>query len=139
MNVEFLKDWRILIFFYIVCTGIWGVVQKFASMKLNTLTLSFVSITSALLVVSIASLKELQFDSKEGILTAALGGALGGMATIAFYGALRRAPANIVIPLSSLSIVITVILSHFVLKETIGMRQVVGIVFGMFAIFLLSK
>lgn len=139
--MDWLKDWRCLILFYIVLAGVWGVVQKFASMKLNTMTLSFVSITSAALVVIIASIsmKNLQFSSFKGVSTAALGGVLGGVATIAFYGALRKAPASIVVPLGSLSLVITVILAHFFLKETIGMKHMAGILFGILAIILLSR
>lgn len=136
--MDWFKDWRFLIIFYIVCTGIWGVVQKLASMKLNTMTLSFVAVISASLVVAVASIKGLQFHSLKGVLTAVLGGFLGGVATIALYGALRRAPASIVIPLSSLSVVITVILSYFFLKETIGIRHIAGIIFGILAIFLLT-
>jgi transporter family protein len=137
--MDYFKDWRFLILLYIVCAGIWGVVQKCASMKLNTMTLSFVSVMSGAIVVSIASIKELQFGSLKGVLIASFGGVLGGIAAIAFYGALRKAPASIVIPLSSLSLVITVVLSYFFLREVIEIRHIAGIVLAILAIFLLTS
>ena len=136
---ELLTDWRILVFVYIVCTGVWGVVQKFASTHLNTATLSFVSVGCALLIVIAVSIKQLRLYPLKSVFIAAFGGVLGGVASVALYGALRRAPASVVIPLSSLSLVITVILSHIFLRETLGIRHIAGIISGLLAIFLLTK
>ncbi len=137
--MDLLKDWRFLIFVYIILAGVWGVVQKVASAELNVMTLSFVSFLSAAFVVTLLTFKGVELYSTKGVLTAVIGGVLGGIATIAFYGALKNAPVSLVVPLSSMSILVTVILAHFVLKESISLRHFAGIALGTVAIILLSK
>ena len=130
-------DWRFYIVLYIILSGIWGVLAKSASNRIDVLTQTFVATMGASLVVIAATFRSLQWQSTLGISIATIAGILGGFSTIIFYAALRRAPANIVIPLSSLYIVLTVILSFFFLRETIHLKQFAGILLGLLAIFLI--
>lgn len=134
-----LADWRVLVVVYIACSGVWGVLAKVAATRLGPLTSSFVAVTTATAVVAAISLRDLRWQSGSGILAAAAGGALGGVASLVLYGALRHGPASIVLPLSSLYLVLTVLLSWVFLGESIGVRQVTGIVLGLVAIVLLWK
>lgn len=136
---EWLKDWRFFIFLYIICSGVWSLLAKFASVRLGTSTTAFVSVTSAAVVVAIAAFRGLRWQPGCGLAAAMAGGVLGGFASLAFYGALRQAPASVVLPLSSLYLVLTVILSHFFLGESIGVRQLIGIAFGLVAVTLLAR
>ncbi len=131
-------NWRILIVAYIVISGIWGTVAKYASDRLDhPLTMSFVAVTAAWLTIAVAAVPKLQLHSKVGLSAAAATGFLGGLCVILFYGALRQAPASLVIPLSSLYIVLTVFLSYLFLGESLNLRHVAGIVLGLVSIFLL--
>jgi transporter family protein len=132
-------DWRLLILVYIFITGVWGVLVKIASMHLNPFTATFTALTSAWITVAIFSFSKLDFHAHIGVLVAAGCGALGSFSTILFYGALKQAPANVVIPLSTLYISITVVLSFLFLGEGITPKQLGGIILGFIAIVLLTS
>jgi uncharacterized membrane protein len=132
-------DWRFLIILYLILTGVWGVVAKVSASRLNPFTATFIGVTSCWIVVTLASFSRLQLGSKVGIAAAITCGIISGVGALAFYGALKNAPAGIIIPLSSLYVVITVVLAHFLLGETIGLRQAAGIVLGIISIVLLVK
>ena len=136
--MEVLKDWRLLIIIYLFVMGIWGVLIKIASTYLNPYTMTFVALTSAWVTVGAISFFKLNWQSNFGVAMAAFCGCLGGISALLFYHILKMAPASIVIPLSSLYIVVTVILSFLFLYEPLGVKKIFGIVFGLIAIKLLT-
>jgi len=136
--VEFFQNWRIWMIVYLVLLGVWGVMVKVASVRLNALTVTFVSTTAAWLTVVLFSLPRLNFSSRFGVSIAVLCGVIGGITSIIFYGVLKYAPASIVIPLTTLYILVTVVLSYALLGETISLRQAAGILLGIAAVFLLT-
>jgi len=136
--VEFFQNWRIWMIVYLVLLGVWGVLVKVASVRLNALTVTFVSTTAAWLTVVLFSLPRLNFSSRFGVSIAVLCGVIGGITSIIFYGVLKYAPASIVIPLTTLYILVTVVLSYALLGETISLRQAAGILLGIAAVFLLT-
>lgn len=133
------NDWRFLIVVYLCLTGVWGVLIKIALNYLNPYTMSFVALTSAWITVGVISFSKLNWQSNFGITMAVICGCLGGVSAVLFYHVLKMAPASIVIPVSSLYIVITVILSYFFLCEPLDVRKIIGIVFGLIAIRLLTS
>ena len=136
--MEIFQNWRIWILVYLVLLGVWGVMVKVASVRLNALTVTFVSTTAAWLTVVFFSLPRLNFSSRFGDSIALLCGVIGGITSIIFYGVLKYAPASIVIPLTTLYILVTVVLSYAFLGETISLRQAAGILLGIAAVFLLT-
>lgn len=132
-------DWRLLILIYLVITGVWGVLVKIAATHLNPLTATFTALTSAWITVAIFSFSKLSWQSGVGVLTAAVCGFLGSISAIIFYSALKQAPANVVVPLSSLYVFVTVILAYIFLGETMTSKQVIGIILGFIAIILLTS
>ena len=136
--MEFFQNWRIWMIVYLVLLGVWGVMVKVASVRLNALTVTFVSTTAAWLTVVLFSLPRLNFSSRFGVSIAVLCGVIGGITSIIFYGVLKYAPASIVIPLTTLYILVTVVLSYALLGETISLRQAAGILLGIAAVFLLT-
>ena len=136
--MEILKDWRLLIIIYLFLAGIWGVLVKVASTNLNPYTMSFVALTSACLTVTVFSFTKLNWQSNFGVIMAAVCGCLGGISSLLFYHIIKKAPASIVVPVSSLYIVVTVVLSYFFLGEPISIKKILGIVFGLIAIALLT-
>lgn len=137
--MDIFNNWRLLIFWYLIVTGVWGVLVKLASARLNLFTLSFVAGTSAWFTVIVFSFTKLSWQSGVGILTAVLCGILGGISIIIFYGALKLAAANVVIPLSSLYVFVTVVLSYIFLGETITLKHLLGIILGFIAVVLLAS
>ena len=136
--MEFFQNWRTWMIVYLVLLGVWGVMVKVASVRLNALTVTFVSTTAAWLTVVLFSLPRLNFSSRFGVSIAVLCGVIGGITSIIFYGVLKYAPASIVIPLTTLYVLVTVVLSYAFLGETISLRQAAGILLGIAAVFLLT-
>ncbi len=133
------QDWRSFIAVYILFAGIWGVLVKYASDSLNVSTVIFTSLTVSYFMVVLFTVNQLQWQSTVGIVAAGIGGGFAGMGNLAFFIALKQAPAAAVIPLSSLSIVVTVVLAYFFLHEVLTPRQYLGIGFGLLSIYLLAK
>ncbi len=74
----------------------------------------------------------------KGIFYAVLTGILGGTGNVFFLIALRDGKASIIVPLSSLSPVVTVLVGVTLMHEKVNRYQVIGLVLAMVAIFLLS-
>ncbi len=69
-------------------------------------------------------------------LLAGLGGCVG---TILFYQLLAREPASLVVPMTSLYPALTVVLAAAFLHEELAATRIVGIIFALTAVFLLSR
>jgi transporter family protein len=67
---------------------------------------------------------------------AAVCGVVGGFLVIIFYSVLKQAPASVVIPVSTLYVLVTVVLSYLCLGEVVTLKQVAGIVLGLVSIYL---
>jgi uncharacterized membrane protein len=137
--MEIFNNWCLLIFCYLIITGVWGVLVKLASARLNPFTLAVVAGTTAWFTVIVFSIGKLSWQSGTGIWIAAVSGIAGGISIIIFYCALKLAAANVVIPLSTLYIFVTVVLSYFFLGETMTLKHLLGIILGFIAVFLLTS
>jgi uncharacterized membrane protein len=137
--MEVLTNWRVIILIYIIITGVWGILVKVTSTYLNSYTMAFFCLSGSWLAVAAFSFLKLNLQNRFGILLALFCGMLGGISSLIFYSVLKKAPANVVIPLSSLYIVVTVTLSYFFLAETITFKKILGIIFGFLAIILLTS
>jgi len=137
--MEIFNNWRVLIFCYLIITGVWGVLVKLASARLNPFTLAVVAGTTAWLTVIVLSIGKLSWQSGTGMWIAAVSGIVGGISVIIFYCALKLAAAHVVIPLSTLYIFVTVVLSYFFLGETMTLKHILGIILGFIAVFLLTS
>ncbi len=76
-----------------------------------------------------------------GVPTAAFGlasGVAGGLATLAFFTALRRAPVAVVLPLTALYPVVAIALGVLVLGEKMTIPQAAGALLAIAAVVLLS-
>ena len=74
-----------------------------------------------------------------GITFGLLAGLAGCVGTILFYQLLVREPASLVVPLTSLYPAVTVVLAAAFLHEELAATRIVGIVFALTAVFLLSR
>lgn len=67
-----------------------------------------------------------------------LTGLLGGVGNLLFFAALAKGDASVIVPLTSLSPLVTVLVGVLALKEKLGPSQYVGLVLALVAIYLLS-
>ena len=134
-----MEGWQAPVLLYVACAGTWSVLAKVASRRLDVPTVTFITAGSAFVVMAAATARHLTFSSAGAAALAVAGGVLAGAGSLAFYRGLARGPASLVLPLSSLSIVVTVVLSRLFLGESIGPRQMAGIAFGLLSILLLAR
>jgi transporter family protein len=75
---------------------------------------------------------------KLGFSIAFLTGLLGGLGNVGFFVALEKGNASVVVPLTSLSPLVTVLVGVLVLKEKLRRPQQIGLALALVAIYLLS-
>jgi bacterial/archaeal transporter family protein len=125
----------------LIAWGVWGLAAKVATNQIGMQALLWGQIAAvALFPVYFLVFKELlplKIDAGS-IAWAIFAGALGVFGTMMLYVLLRAAPASIVIPLSALYPVVTVLLAFFFLHEELSFQRIIGIVFALAAIWLLS-
>ncbi|MFZ0388957.1 MAG: DMT family transporter [Calditrichia bacterium] len=135
---------KLWLIFAIITTsfwGVWGALIEIPEKAGFPATLGYsvwalTMIPPALVALKIINWK-LEFDGRS-ILLGSIIGFLGAGGQLILFQALRMGPAYIVFPFISLSPVVTILLSYWLLKERASKRGWVGIVLALLAIPLLS-
>lgn len=134
--------WLIYSILTLVLWGIWGAVSKVVSDHIDAYTnqaLFGVGMAPLLLLVSFSPRLKGGIQRRRGIFYAFITGILGGTGNIAFFRSLTAGgKASVVVPATSLSPVVTVLLGYFVLKERLTAVQKAGFALALVAIYLLS-
>jgi transporter family protein len=124
----------------LVLFGVWGFFPKLA--------VNYIDPKSAVLYQAIGGLfagilpiflsrTPLQYHPK-GLLFAILTGVLGVLGTFFYYYAVSKGKTSIIAPLTGLYPLITICLSIVILKESLEMRQMIGVAFAVAAVWLLA-
>lgn len=127
----------------IVAWGTWGVFSKLAVERIEQQVLvwgSLIVVPAIILVYLAASGQLVPLNMHaSGITFAALGGVGAALGTVCFYLLLARERASLTVPMTSLYPALTVLLSVLFLKEELNGLHVLGIVFALAAVALLSR
>jgi len=131
--------------FYTIITavfwGLWGFESKLLLNRASPYT-SQVLFTAGLigpaLLVLLSPKRFSGRHPRRGFFFAALTGLLAGAGNIAFFGALANGRASVVVPLTSLSPLVTVLAGVLLLKEKMRRSQYAGAALALAAIYLLS-
>jgi transporter family protein len=121
--------------------GLWGVLSKVATQRLGPQVAYLLGIFGYLPVLGIL-LYETQGKvpwQPWGWAAALAAGMSTGFALFFFFRALHHGAASVVVPLTSLYPLVTVLLSWLFLKESLNPKQLIGLVFAMAAVWLLSE
>jgi transporter family protein len=134
--------WLVYALLTIVLWGVWSTITKVIADDI-TAYVNQVLFAIGLLPVIAVVLRSRRLSGghnrRRGIFYAFLTGILGGTGNITFFNALSAGgKASIVVPATSLSPLVTVIVGYFVLKERATTSQKAGLVLAMVAIYLLS-
>ena len=133
--------WLIYTIITVVFWGLWGFESKLLVDRASPYT-SQVLYTIGLLVPAVVVLfSPKRFAGRRpgrGLFFAVLTGLLGGLGNIAFFVALAKGNASVIVPLTSLSPMVTVLVGVMVLKERMRWFQYVGLVLALVAMYLLS-
>jgi len=137
-----LPAWLVYSILTLVLWGIWGVTSKAISDDINAYTnqvLFAIGMLPLLLLVGFSPRLAGGVRRKRGIFYAFITGILGGTGNIAFFKSLMvGGKASVVVPATSLSPVVTVLMGYFVLKERLTAVQKLGFLLALAAIYLLS-
>jgi len=129
----------------LITTLFWGVWGAFSEIPKNAGfpgTLIYVVWSVTMIVPALFALANINWKlehDKKSILYGSLIGFLGAGGQLAlFTGAIENGPAYLIFPIISMSPIVTIILSYFLLKETTSRRGWLGVILAVIAIPLLS-
>jgi transporter family protein len=133
--------WFIYTIITVVFWGLWGFESKLLVDRASPYTSQVLYTIGLLVPVAIVLFSPRRFAGRRpgrGFFFAVLTGLLGGLGNIAFFVALAKGNASVIVPLTSLSPMVTVLVGVMVLKERMRWFQYVGLVLALIAMYLLS-
>ncbi len=137
-----LPAWLVYSLLTILLWGVWATTSKVISDDINAYTnqvLFAIGLIPVMLVVYRSPRLAGGSNRKIGISYAFVTGILGGTGNITFFKSLMvGGKASIVVPATSLSPVVTVMMGFFILKERLTAAQKIGLALAIAAIYLLS-
>ena len=135
------KPWLIYALITTIFWGIWGAFIEIPEKAGFPATLGYVVWSITMIIPAIAALKiinwKLETDRKS-IIYGLLIGFTGSAGQLVLFQALRTGPAYLVFPFVSLSPLVTILLSLWILKEKASTRAWIGIITALAAIPLLA-
>lgn len=125
----------------IVGWGLWGFFAKLGVTAIGRNQCLFIaySVLNLVMICYLIVTRNFQFIPDKRMIFPILTGISGAVAAIAFWTALEKLPVAILRPAAALSVMVTVVLAILFLKENLGISHVLGILFALIAIFLLSR
>jgi len=122
--------------------GIGSFIAKLATNRIGTRSFFFdllgYAVTAAIFSIVMFKPTYIYSTEKVGAFLGFIAGATGAFGGIAFYYLLTKKDASMAVPLTALYPALTVLLAILFLRESITLTKVLGILFSLVAIFLLS-
>ncbi len=121
--------------------GVWGFEAKLLVDRASPYAAQVLFTFGLVIPLAVVMLSKRRFAGGRrwpGLGYAFLTGLLGGGGNVAFYVALQGGSASTVVPLTSLSPLVTVLVGVVFLKERMNRRQYAGLALALAAIYLLS-
>jgi len=134
-------NWFIPAVLSLLLWGVWGFFQKLALIQMPPRNVYIFTIIG-MMIVSLSVLVSLGFKvegNKTGVFFAVLAGLCGSLGGLFYLYSLSKGKASVVITLTALYPVVTIILSFLILKESITIRQGIGIILALLAMVFLSE
>ena len=133
--------WLLYTLITVVFWGVWGFESKLLVDRTSPYTGQLLYTAGLIPPVAMVLISPKRFAGKRrslGFFFAFVTGLLGGLGNVAFFVALAKGSASVIVPLTSLSPLVTVLVGVLVLKEKMRWFQYVGLVMALIAIYLLS-
>lgn len=119
--------------------GLWGFFAKIASHYISPQAVYLWGSAGALFVTVLSLIIGFRWEyHSAGVFYSLLAGLTGGGGVIFFYYAMKEGKVSLVVTLTALYPVVTILLSYFILKEEITLRQAVGMLFALIAMVLMA-
>jgi len=139
-----MMNWFTFAIISLVLWGFWGFFYKIATNYIDAKSI-FIWSTISGLIITIIVIAPFFFTGfrpevhAKGITFAMLGGIMGTLGALLFLFSMKLGKASVVVTITALYPIITIILAFFILKETITLKQGIGILFALTAVGLLAK
>ena len=136
-----MKDWLIYSLLALIFWGLWVVLPKFA-IKYIDVKNDFIYQTIGGVIVGLLVFGEMKFQlqwNNKGVVFGLLAGISGALGTYYFLKAMETGKSFVVIPLTALYPIIGVLLSVFLFKEIITIKQLAGVIFAVISVFMLAS
>lgn len=121
--------------------GVWGALIEIPEKAGFPATLGYIVWALTMIIPAIAALKIVNWKletNRKAIIHGLLIGVFGSTGQLILFQALKTGPAYLVFPLISLSPLVTIFLSLWILKERASVKSWIGIIIALIAIPLLS-
>ena len=125
-------------FIALIGWGFWAIGSKILTRHLNTVSVTFWISFFSILFLSIFLLFRRDLMVTTHVLYAVPIGLISLIAILGFYKALKIGPSTVVLPLTNLYLVLPVLFGFIVLKESVTLTRVLGIIFAILATILLT-
>lgn len=125
----------------LISFGLWGFFTKLAIIYIDSKS-ALIFQTAGVLIIGLITLVSLDFKPSmdiRGLSFGILTGLAYGIGCLFYFIAADKGKITTVVTLTALYPIITIILSFFLLRETIQLKQYLGILFALMAIFLMSN
>lgn len=132
-------DYRILCLVALALWGVWGWLSKVATRTDPPSSFAFWAAVASLLPIAAFALAAAPKHGLKVSPAMLVAGICAGAATVAFYLALSKGPASVVMPFTGMYILIPAVLGILVLKEPMTVMKGLGMASAVLAVFLLSR
>ena len=135
------KPWLVFALITTVFWGVWGAFIEIPEKAGFPATLGYVVWALTMVIPAIIALKIINWKLEtngKGVIYGLLIGISGSAGQLILFQALRTGPAYLVFPIVSLSPLVTILLSMWLLKERASAKSWIGIIIALVAIPLLS-
>lgn len=136
-----MTEWLPSALFALFSFGLWGLFSKLSLVYVDSKS-ALIYQTAGVLIVGLLTLSILKFKPDtdvKGVSFGLLTGLAYGIGCFFYLIAADKGKVITVVTLTALYPLVTIILSYFLLKETINIKQFLGIILALVAIFLMSS
>ncbi len=133
--------WLVYTLTTVALWGVWGFESKILVDRTSPYTGQVLFTAGLVVPVIFVLMSPNRFAGRRrklGFFFAFLTGLLGGSGNVAFFLALEKGIASVIVPLTSLSPLVTVLVGVLVLKEKMRWFQYIGLALALVAIYMLS-
>ena len=136
-----LKPWLLYALITTIFWGVWGALIEIPEKAGFPATLGYIVWALTMIIPAVIALKIIDWKletNRKAIVYGLLIGISGALGQLILFQALRTGPAYLVFPIVSLSPLVTILLSMWLLKERASTKSWIGIAIALIAIPLLS-
>ncbi len=135
-----MKEWLLPTFGALVLWGVWSFIPKITTKYINPKSAILFEVLGGMIIATIVlfSLKFRPDIHPKGVLLAITTGILGFTGALFFLYAASKGPISLVAVLSALYPVIAVVLAMIFLKESLSLKQGLGIVLALGSMILIT-